>query len=287
MSINTRHLLPVCSLLLMIPALADAQEEQSSVTRGEYIYHLGGCASCHTNGKEGGAPLAGGLEMETPFGTFYTPNITPDPQYGIGNWSEDDFIRAMTEGVSPEGEHYYPAFPYTSYTKMSQQDLLDLKTFLDLQAPVAKPSKEHDLPFPLNQRFVLGVWKWLNFESGSFQINQHRNDRWNRGAYIVNGPGHCVECHTPRNIMGGLDTDAGMTGNDNGPEGEAVPGLQSSNHSEFSKWEIEDITFSLETGMKPDGDFLGGSMGHVIDNTTSKMTPADLEAIAEYLKSLN
>ena len=286
MNMDKHYLISLCSALLLIPTAADAQTDQDRVNRGEYIFHLSGCASCHTDSKNGGEPLAGGVKMETPFGVFYTPNISPDPQYGIGGWSERDFIRAMSEGKNPSGDHYYPAFPYTSYTQMKREELIDLKAYLDAQPAVATPSKPHDLPFPFNQRFLLGFWKFFNFSQQPLLPDKSRSSSWNRGAYIVNGPGHCVECHTPRNIMGGLDSNAGMAGNDNGPEGEAVPGLLTTPQSDFSNWEVEDIVFSLETGMKPDGDFFGGSMGHVIDNTTSKLTPEDLQAIAEYLKNL-
>ncbi len=269
---------------LAAQAVAEPSKTEDPVQRGEYVFALGGCASCHTDTESGGEPLAGGLKMDTPFGTFYTPNISPDRDYGIGGWSDQAFITAMREGVSPSGEHYYPAFPYTSYARMSDQDLLDLKAYLDAQPAVARPSKLHDLPFPINQRSVLAVWKWLNFDDRRFEPDSGKSPSWNRGAYIVNGPGHCVECHTPRNLMGGL-TDEGMAGNDDGPEGEAVPALVSRVNKEFGSWDIEDIVFSLEAGMKPDGDFFGGSMGHVVENTTSRLTEEDLKAIAEYLKS--
>ncbi|MCW8885250.1 MAG: cytochrome c [Motiliproteus sp.] len=285
MNIGKDYLIPLFSVMLLIPSFANAQNDPDRVSRGEYVFHLSGCASCHTDSKNGGEPLAGGLKMETPFGIFYTPNISSDSQYGIGGWSEEDFIRAMTEGNSPAGDHYYPAFPYASYSQMSKEDLIDLKTYLDTQPAVAVPSKTHDLSFPFNQRLLLGFWKFFNFSQEPLKQQENRSNSWNRGAYIVNGPGHCVECHTPRNLMGGLDSDAGMVGNDNGPEGEAVPGLLATPQSDFSSWGVEDIVFSLETGMKPDGDFIGGSMGHVIDNTTSKLTPEDLKAIAEYLKN--
>ena len=249
------------------PKISISADLKAQIARGEYIYHLSGCGSCHTNSKEDGAPLAGGLKMETPFGVFYTPNISPDPLHGIGGWSEQDFIRAMTEGVSPSGDHYYPSFPYTSYTNMHREDLLDLKAYLDHQLPVPEPSKPHELSFPFSERYLLGVWKWINFQANSFKPDQSRSDSWNRGAYIVKGPGHCGECHTPRNMIGGLDYDAALSGYENGPDGEAVPGLLASDKSGFGSWQTEDIVFFLEMGMKPDGDFTGGSMGHVIDNT--------------------
>ena len=260
-------------------------EPQAKVERGEYIFALGGCASCHADNEGGCQALAGGVKMETRFGTFYTPNISPDPTHGIGGWTDDDFITAMKEGLSPAGEHYYPSFPYTSYTKMTDGDLLDLKAYLDAQPPVAVPSRAHELPFPISERMLLTFWKWLNFDDRAFQPDSGKSEAWNRGAYIVNGPGHCVECHMSRNLTGGLDREAGMIGNEDGPEGEMVPGLVPSGDGDFGSWDRADIVFLLEAGMKPDGDFVSGAMGHVVDNTTSLLTSDDRQAIAEYLKS--
>jgi mono/diheme cytochrome c family protein len=261
---------------------ANVDGEQS--LRGEYIYNMGGCASCHT--AKGGEPLAGGLEMETKFGTFLTPNISPDKSTGIGTWSDEDFIRAMREGEAPDGRHYYPAFPYTSYTSMKRQDLLDLKHFLEKRVAVKQENKPHDLNFPFNQRPLLGFWKWLNFEKKPYQPDLDKSLDWNRGAYIVNGPGHCAQCHSPRDLLGGLKKDEWLGGNPEGPEGEAVPGLSMDKENRISEWSEDDIIFSLQMGMIPDGDFLGGSMGHVIDNTTSKLSDADLKAITTYLRNI-
>lgn len=268
---------------LSTSVIAGKLEEQ--LKRGEYAFALGGCASCHTDSKNKGAPLAGGLKMETPFGIFYTPNISSDKLRGIGSWSNQDFLNAMRRGISPTGEHYYPAFPYTSYSKMSEEELLDMKAYLDAQPPAKESSRAHQLSFPFNQRALLGFWKWMNFDGAEFTPDPDRSDSWNRGAYLVNGPSHCVECHTPRNLLGGLDVASGMIGNEEGPDGESVPGLDKTVNPGFAKWQIADIVFSLETGMKLDGDFVGGAMGHVIDNTTSLMTEADRQAIAEYLQS--
>ncbi len=270
------------ALSLLFPVMAVAAEP--SPERGAYIYRLAGCDSCHTRSDQG-RPLAGGLKMETPFGIFYTPNISPDPVYGIGGWTGQQFLRAMKQGVSPDGEHYYPAFPYTSYTRMSDRDLLDLKAWLDSQPPVAQPSKGHQLEFPFSWRSGLGLWKWFNFEPETFRPDSRRSALWNRGAYIVRGPGHCGECHTPRNLLGGLIDDSDLGGNRQGPEGEQVPALRGVDSSDFQRWQPADIVFSLEAGMKPDGDFFSGSMGHVIENSTSGLREEDLRAIAEYLSN--
>lgn len=271
------------ALLLVVCATHGVAAAQPTlVARGEYVFNMGGCASCHTQDQ----PLAGGVELVTPFGTFYSPNISPDPQYGIGGWSNTEFIMAMRQGVSPDGEHYYPAFPYTSYVNMPTQDLIDVKAYLDAQEPVPKPTLQHALDFPFNQRALLGMWKILNV-SPSWVSDPQQSAGWNRGSYLVNGPGHCGQCHTPRNIIGGLQSDVGMIGNVDGPDGENVPALLDVAQAAFGGWALEDISFALEIGMTPEGDFLGGSMSHVVENTTGKMTPEDIEAVAEYLYSLN
>ncbi len=272
-----------CAITLNLSqAIAVEDEAQKN---GEYIFNLGGCASCHT--IEGRAPLAGGLEMETRFGTFFTPNISPDKPTGIGEWSDEEFLVAMTSGVSPSGEHYYPTFPYTSYSKMTREDLLSLKRYLDSQPAVSQKNIPHDLSFPFNSRSILFFWKLFNFDGGPFISESSKSKSWNRGAYIINGPGHCVECHTARNILGGLKHEMFLEGNPDGPEGESVPGLTPGKDNRINQWSEEDILFSLQLGMIPDGDFLGGSMGQVIENTTSKLTEEDLRAITNYLKSLS
>ena len=272
-------LVPFVFVLSASAALATQQGE--AVTSGEYIFHISGCASCHTKDQ----PLAGGVELETPFGTFISPNISPDNQFGIGSWTDDEFVTAMREGLSPEGEHYFPAFPYTSYANMPTADLLDLKSYIDKQEPVSKATPSHQLSFPFNQRGLLGIWKMLN-TGQPWAADANQSKPWNRGSYLVNGPSHCVQCHTPRNLIGGMQ-DAGMIGNENGPEGEKVPPLLDVNKLGFGLWNKEDIEFSLAIGMKPDGDFMGGSMSHVLENTTGKMTEEDIKAIAHYLYSLN
>lgn len=274
------------SLLIFIFAAplgwAAENDNSKTVKDGEYIFTMGGCASCHT--AKDGPPLAGGLALETPFGVFYSPNITPDNETGIGGWSDEDFIRAMTKGEAPDGSHYYPAFPYTSYSKMSRQDLLALKHFLDKQTPVHSANREHELPFPFNIRSLISLWKTINFDETPFRENKQKSPEWNRGAYIVTGPGHCGECHSPRNFIGGVKTDEALAGNPEGPEGEKVPGLTMDQDNRVSQWSDDDLLFSIQIGMTPDGDFLGGSMGHVVENTTGKLSDGDLKAIVEYLR---
>lgn len=279
--VNKNDLVIALVFGVVLHGSAMATTSESEEKRGEYIFNMGGCASCHT--AKGGEPLAGGLAMATPFGTFITPNITPDKQFGIGAWSDNQFIRAMREGVAPDGSTYYPTFPYTSYAKMTTEDLLELKKYLDSQKPVATPTQPHDVSFPFSMRSLLSVWKFINFDDRPFQSDQSKPASWNRGAYIVNGPAHCGECHSPRNFLGGVKSDMALSGNPEGPEGESVPAITKNGKSDISKWSDEDLLFSLQIGMKPDGDFLGSSMGHVIENTTSKLSEDDLKAIVEYL----
>jgi len=271
-------------LIVLFPVSANSAET-ASLKQGEYIYTMGGCESCHTDNTNKQLGPAGGVALETPFGTFITPNITPDSETGIGGWSDQQFLDAMRKGVSPDGEHYFPSFPYTSYTKMTDQDLLDLKAYLYSLKPVNRVTEAHDLSFPFNQRWLMGIWKRLFFERAPFQPVSSNTETWNRGAYIVNGPGHCAECHTPRNVFGGLKQDELLAGTPDGPDGESVPSINPQKGESFKKWTGDEIVFALQTGMLPDGDFIGGSMGPVVENCTSKLTDNDLLAIAEYLKS--
>lgn len=261
-----------------------AQAQSGDADRGEYMFAAGGCATCHT-AKDGGAFLAGGRELKTDFGSFYTPNITPDPETGIGNWSEDDFVRAVREGISPDGQYYYPTFPYTSYAKMTRQDVVDIKAYLDTVPAVLNVVPDHDLGFPFNIRMSMFGWRLLFFDDSPFAPDPSRSDVWNRGAYLVTGPGHCGECHSPRNALGVVDTSQALSGNKNGPEGDAVPNI-TPGEGGIGDWSEEDIISALEIGFLPDGDFVGGAMTDVIDDNTSKLTPEDLQAMATYLTSL-
>ena len=260
-------------------------EATGDPARGEYVLAMGGCVACHTDEKNGGAFLAGGRALATPFGTFYTSNITPDLDAGIGGWTMGAFVRAMREGLSPEGRHYYPAFPYPSYAKMTEQDLVDLKAFLDTVEPVSQTVQPHDLGFPFNLRQSLAGWKLLFFDGKPFQPDPSRSDSWNRGAYLVSGPGHCGECHTPRNVLGGADESRYLAGNPVGAEGKATPNI-TPHETGIANWSAVDIAFALESGLTPDYDSFGAGMGEVVKDGTGKLTQADREAIAEYLLSL-
>ena len=278
MRLITQVLLSAALLMVAMPSHA------ADAMRGEYVFATAGCASCHTAPKDG-AFLAGGREFETDFGTFISPNITPDAETGIGGWSDEDFMRAMREGVSPDGGHYYPVFPYTSYTRMSDADVLDLKAYLDTVPAVSNAVPDHDLSFPFNIRLAMFGWKLLFFDEGRFEPDPAESESWNRGAYLVTGPGHCGECHSPRNILGVVDTSEALSGNRNGPEGDSVPNI-TPGPGGIGDWGEDDIIGALEIGLLPDGDFMGGAMADVIEDNTGKLTGDDLQAIITYLLSL-
>ena len=270
-------------------ALANNIDEGSDADRlaaGRYLIHAGGCITCHTEDADDAVPLAGGRAMESPFGTFYSPNITPDVETGIGGWSDDEFVDAFWDGVSPKGEHYFPAFPYTSYTGATREDLLAMKAYLFSLEPVSRPAREHDLPFFMSSRAAAGLWKSRYFEAGRFAADPGESDEWNRGAYLVRHLGHCGECHTPRNRFGKLLQEQELAGNPDGSGGEKMPNINADPEQGIGKWSIRDIEYFLDIGMLPDGDFTGGSMGPVIEDNTSHLTREDRLAIATYLKSL-
>ena len=262
----------------------DVLAQEDIVERGKYLLHAGGCISCHTEDSDEAVPLAGGRAMETPFGTFYSPNITPDAATGIGNWSDDEFVSAFWEGVSPEGEHYFPAFPFTSYTGVSREDLLAIKAYLFSLEPVSYESKEHELAWYMATRLAAGAWKELNFDSSRFAPDTTQDEQWNRGAYLVRHLGHCGECHTPRSSLGVVQRDLEMAGSRLGDE--RIANITQHRVDGIGRWSTSDIEYFLDIGMLPDGDFAGSSMGDVIEDNTSKLTREDRLAIAAYLKAV-
>ena len=244
-----------------------------------------GCVACHTDIKKKGKPFAGGPPLETPFGKFYGPNITPDKSAGIGNWTLQEFSNALTQGIAPDGSHYFPAFPFTHYTLMAQQDIADIKAYLDTVKAVSKPARDNEIMWPFSDRNLMAGWKWLFFQEGAYSSDSTKNASWNRGAYLVTGPAHCGACHTDRNLLGGRTSPA-LTGTKSGPEGHPVPGIRRE-QGQMVDWTKEDIIFGLQTGLKPDGDVMGGAMGEVIEEGTSHMNDSDLSAIADYLLSVS
>ena len=250
---------------------------------GRTLFYIGGCASCHaTPGQKDRTQLGGGLALKSPFGTFYPPNISSDPTDGIGGWSEAQFITAMAKGTSPQGEHLFPAFPYNSYQHMTYNDLRDLFAFLKTLPAVKGRAPPHDLAFPFNIRRLVGGWKLLYLDGLPFQPDPDKPDDWNRGAYLVNGPGHCAECHSPRSMLGGIIASERFAGGPN-PTGKGwVPNITQKG---LAKWSAKDIAFLLESGFTPDGDAIGSSMADVVKNT-EKISPDDRLAIGTYIKSL-
>ena len=271
---------------LTVPATVPASAlaaRSADLGNGRTMFFAGGCASCHAVPNQGDRMrLGGGLALKSPFGTFYAPNISPHPRDGIGNWGEADFVTAMMKGTAPDGRHYFPAFPYTSYAHMRVEDVRDLFAFIRTLAPIEGRVREHDLPFPFNVRRNLGIWKLLFFDDAPWRADSGKPAEWNRGAYLVNGPGHCAECHSPRNVLGGIMAGQRFAGGPN-PEGEGwVPNITQKG---LSAWSDKEIAYLLETGDTPDGDSVGGSMTPVVRNT-SQLSPQDRAAIALYLKSL-
>ncbi len=263
-----------------------AAAPETAVARGAYLFAAAGCAGCHTRVKPKGRPLAGGRRLDTPFGAFYPPNITPDPEHGVGRWELTDFVRAMRHGRGPDGTLYFPAFPYPSYTGMSDGDLGDLWAYLKTVPAVAASGPDHDLEFPFNLRALVWPWRWLYFEPGALPPAPNRSARWNRGAYLVRVVGHCGECHTPRGLLGGVDPDRELGGNAKGPEGKRVANITPHRKKGIGDWSESEIASYLQDGGLPDGDLASGAMVEVIENSTSRLTDADRRAIAHYLKSV-
>jgi len=253
------------------------------LANGQEIFNVGGCSSCHAvPNQPDRLRLGGGLALGSPFGTFYAPNISPDPADGIGRWSEADFVSAVMRGVSPEGKHYFPAFPYTSYHLAKVEDVRDLFAYLKTLPPVSGKVRDHDLPFPFNIRRNVGIWKSLFMDGKPFVADGAKSPQWNRGAYLVNGFGHCAECHSPRNLLGGIITAQRFAGGPN-PEGEGwVPNITQKG---IGEWSAKDIANLLKTGELPEGDSVGGAMTRVIKNT-SQLSDEDIAAMADYVKSL-
>ncbi|MEO0912062.1 MAG: cytochrome c [Pseudomonadota bacterium] len=268
-----------------IVTAADLPSHTPDAERGATIYAMGGCASCHSAQGEGADPLvlSGGLALKTDFGTFHAPNISPHPEAGIGGWSMAEFVTAMQQGTRPDGAHYYPAFPFTSYTRMPVEDVMDMKAYMDTLPPSDVASLPHDLGFPFNIRRGLGLWKLL-YLSDAPVMPESPDAVVALGQMLVEGAGHCGECHTPRNAIGGHDKARWLAGGPN-PDGPGkIPNI-TPHSAALGGWTAEDIAYYLESGFTPDFDSAGGSMADVIKNTAQ--IPAEWRAaIAAYLKSV-
>jgi mono/diheme cytochrome c family protein len=264
-------------------ALAAEPVYTANLANGQTIFNAGGCSACHAvPGQPDRLKLGGGLALNSPFGTFYVPNISPDPADGIGGWNEAQFVNAVTRGVSPQGTHYFPAFPYTTYAHARISDIRDLYAYLKTLAPVPGRVRDHDLPFPFNIRRNIGIWKLLFMDDRPFAPDASRSAQWNRGSYLVNSLGHCAECHSPRNFLGGIVAAQRFAG---GPDPDGKGFVPNITRKGLGDWSEKDIAYLLESGQTPDGDSIGGSMAAVIRNT-SQLSAPDREAIATYIKSL-
>jgi mono/diheme cytochrome c family protein len=260
----------------------------SLVQRGRYVAIAGDCISCHT--RADGAPFAGGLAFRTPFGTVYSTNITPDRETGIGGWTEAEFSRALRQGVDKNGQHLYPVFPYPYFTKISDADVAALYAFLRAIPAVKYVAPDNDMTFPFGVRRLLGVWKSLYFQEGRFVPDKSKSAQWNRGAYLVEGLGHCSACHTPRNYLGGEKADQLMTGGvyqeslDDQPIDWSAANL-TSGVTGLQAWPLQDLTDYLKVGYSPHAS-VSGPMISVVMNSTRSLTREDDEAIATYLKNI-
>lgn len=255
------------------------------VEEGLYLYRASGGCGCHVDPETDSELPNGGRPLQTPFGTFYATNLTPHDGEGVGRYSEEEFVRAMKQGVDRFGNNLFPTFPYTSFTKMRKEDVEAVWAYIKTLDPDPKADKAHDLPLQMLFRMGVTPWKWLFFDEGTFERDPNRSEQWNRGAYLVEAVGHCAECHSPRNIFGAIKEDYRFAGTPEGPEGDPVPNITP--HAEgLADWSRRDLTYYLQTGMLPDGDFAGGLMSELIDLGYQYLTEEDREAIAVYLESL-
>jgi len=271
-----------CALLLLAGAASGHAAAAGDAGRGRYVATAGGCLGCHTEDRKDATPFAGGHALKTPYGTFYGPNLTPHPQAGLGRWTDADFVRAMGLGLRPDGAHYYPAFPYPSFTRISDGDLADLWAYLRSLPPNSRPNQAHELRFPFGWRYPIAAWKWLFFTPGPVASESRRTAVLDRGAYLVDVLGHCGECHTPRNFLGALKRDRPFAGG-KGPTGKDVPNLTP---TRLQKWSDAELREFLVSGITPEFDSADEAMAEVVRNTTSQLTPADLAAMIAYLRAL-
>lgn len=269
-----------------LPQSAFAGLADPDLDHGEQMFWAGGCTSCHAAPRSKGDDklvLSGGLSLKSDFGTFYAPNISPDPTAGIGGWTFEDFANSMKEGVDDKGRHLFPAFPYTSYTRMTMADLSDLWGFMQTLPASDNVAPDHELGFPFNIRRAVGLWKLLFLKSGPVLEIAGADAQTQRGQYLVEGPGHCGECHTPRDMIGGLKLDTWLSGAKN-PDGEGnIPNITPA--GSLGSWSAGDIAYYLESGFTPEFDSVGGSMVAVQTNM-AKLPAEDRQAIAAYLKAI-
>ena len=259
----------------------NAEPTAEDIARGKALTDAGNCAGCHT--ADAAKPFAGGKRIDTPFGGIYSPNLTPDRETGLGGWSDDAFYRALRFGVAPDGSRYYPAFPYPNFTKLTRQDIFAIRAYLATLAPVRNESRAPELRWPFNHRVVMRGWNWLFFKPGILMPDQQKSAAWNRGRYLVEGVSHCGGCHTPKNIFGADKRDEAYGGAR--VAGMFAPRLDGAERSGLKSWSVEDIAEYLQSG-RNGKSHAGELMSEVVVNSTSKMSDADIRAIAVYLKDL-
>jgi mono/diheme cytochrome c family protein len=269
-------------LVVWLACIAPATAQEAA-QRGEYLVHAGGCVSCHT--APGGLPFAGGRALMTPFGTFYSPNITPDAETGIGRWTDAQFLRALREGRRPDGASYFPVFPYPSFTNITDADALAIKAYLFSLQPARQANRAHDVALPFSWRFLQTGWRMLFFREGPFRADPSRDAGYNRGAYLVTALAHCGECHTPRNILGAVKPSLTLAGTRDGPDGQAVPNITPDRATGIGDWGSDDIVTLLKTGRTPEESALKGAMREAVQDGLKFLTDADLQAIATYLQA--
>ena len=276
-----RRPLATAVLFVSLTGNAFAQDTQSfdRIERGRYLAVLGDCAGCHTASH--GAPFAGGVALQTPFGTLVAPNITSDPETGIGNMTNEEFLAVLHEGRGHDGKRLYPAMPYPAYTKMTDDEVLALRAYFATVAPVSNRVVSNQLPFPLNIRLAMAVWNGLNFTPGRYQANPQKSAVWNRGAYIVEGPAHCGTCHTPKTLLGGDKNSAALTGAT--LQGWFAPDITNDPRKGIGEWSRDDLVQYLKTGTNK-WTLASGPMAEAVSHSTSRMNDEDILAIATYLK---
>ena len=264
---------------------ADTPENTALIKRGEYLAIAGDCTACHTApGADKSAKFGGGYPLASPFGVIYGTNISSDKEFGIGNWTDEEFVRAVREGVGKEGQQLYPAMPYDSFTKMKRDDVLAIKAYLMSQPAVHSAGPQTDLSFPFNQRWGMRVWKWFNFDKGELKNDPSKSADWNRGAYLVEALEHCGTCHTPRTLTMGMDNDKALSGGDLGAW--TAFNITPDKNAGIGNWSQEELVAYLKTGFVAGKASASGAMAEAIEHSLQHLSDSDLNAIATYIRSV-
>jgi mono/diheme cytochrome c family protein len=265
------------------PTIAGAPASASLLARGEYLTKAADCVACHTV-PESGKPFAGGVAFKLPFGTIYSSNITADPQHGIGSWTDDDFVHAVRDGVGKDGQHLYPAFPYTSYTQLSRDDVLAIKAYLFSLRTVDQANRRNDLAFPFNQRWAMGFWNAAFFKNQRFTADPAKSADWNSGAYLATALGHCAECHTPRNLGFGLEHGKELAGAE--LQGWRAYNITSDTKYGIGGWSDADLAQYVTTGHANGHASASGPMGEAVAHSLQYLNPQDVASLVAYLRTV-